>query len=213
MFTGIVEEIGKIKKIGGGEITVSCERVTSDIKIGDSVAVNGVCLTVTSFDKKEIRADVMPETLRRSSLKNLRNGDEVNLERALTLSSRLGGHIVSGHIDGTGTIKKIEEDKNARVLTVGASRAILRYIVEKGSVAVDGVSLTVVSVSDKNFTVSLIPHTNEETVLHCKRTGDEVNIENDIIGKYVEKFMMNPSTDDDKNNKGITKSFLLENGF
>ena len=192
---------------------MACEKVTGDIKIGDSVAVNGVCLTVTSFDKKEIRADVMPETLRRSSLKNLRNGDEVNLERALTLSSRLGGHIVSGHIDGTGTIKKIEEDKNARVLTVGASRAILRYIVEKGSVAVDGVSLTVVSVSDKNFTVSLIPHTNEETVLHCKRTGDEVNIENDIIGKYVEKFMMNPSTDDDKNNKGITKSFLLENGF
>ena len=192
---------------------MACEKVTGDIKIGDSVAVNGVCLTVTSFDKKEIRADVMPETLRRSSLKNLRNGDEVNLERALTLSSRLGGHIVSGHIDGTGTIKKIEEDKNARVLTVGASRAILRYIVEKGSVAVDGVSLTVVSVSDKNFTVSLIPHTNEETVLHCKRTGDEVNIENDIIGKYVEKFMMNPSTDDGKKNNGLTRSFLLENGF
>lgn len=192
---------------------MACEKVTSDIKIGDSVAVNGVCLTVTSFDKKEIKADVMPETLRRSSLKNLRNGDEVNLERALALSSRLGGHIVSGHIDGTGKIKKIEEDKNARVLTVTASKSVLRYIVEKGSVAVDGVSLTVVSVSDGDFSVSLIPHTSEVTVLHGKRAGDEVNIENDIIGKYVEKFMMNPSADDDKNNDGITKSFLLENGF
>ncbi len=217
MFTGIVEEIGHIKNISSGRLIISAKKVLSDVNVGDSIAVNGVCLTVTSFKANEFAVDVMPETLRRSSLKSISVGSPVNLERALSLASRLGGHIVSGHIDGTGRIVSITNEQNARVVTIEAPKALLKYIVEKGSVALDGVSLTVVSVTDKDFKVSLIPHTQDVTILHTKRVGDVVNIENDIVGKYIEKFMLAQNDERPSNEQteksGLTKEFLLKYGF
>ena len=169
MFTGIIEEIGTIQATGGGMLRIGVKLVLDGLRIGDSIAVNGVCLTVTDFDAQSFTADVMPETFRRTSLGALSVGSAVNLERALTLTGRLGGHIVSGHIDGTGQILTVQEEKNARVLRIAASSAILYYIVEKGSVALDGVSLTVAAVTEKWFSVSLIPHTRQVTTLHAKK--------------------------------------------
>lgn len=171
MFTGIIEEIGTIQATGGGMLRIGVKLVLDGLRIGDSIAVNGVCLTVTDFDAQSFTADVMPETFRRTSLGALSVGSAVNLERALTLTGRLGGHIVSGHIDGTGQILTVQEEKNARVLRIAASSAILYYIVEKGSVALDGVSLTVAAVTEKWFSVSLIPHTRQVTTLHAKKNG------------------------------------------
>ena len=193
MFTGIIEEIGKIKKIslGGssGSLEISAKKVLEGTKIGDSIAVNGVCLTVTSFGSASFCADVMAETLRRSSLGSLSSGCGVNLERAMPAEGRFGGHIVSGHIDGTGTISKMQKEENAVWVHVKASAEILSLIVEKGSVAIDGISLTVASVNDSEFAVSVIPHTAEETTLLSKKPGDIVNLENDVIGKYVKKIL------------------------
>lgn len=215
MFTGIVEEVGVVRRIGGGSIAVGASLVLEDVKIGDSINVNGICLTVTSFGKNYFTADVMPETVRRSSLAELKNGSPVNLERALTLRSRLGGHIVSGHIDGVGTVLSFREEGNALLLQVAAASEILRGIVEKGSVALDGISLTVANVASADFTVSLIPHTREVTNLRAKRQGSPLNIETDVIGKYVEKSLSLA-----KNAKksqavagGITEAFLKEYGF
>ena len=157
MFTGIIEEVGQVARIGGGSLVINCAKVMEDVHLGDSIAVNGVCLTVTHFDRSGFTADVMPETVRRTSLAELKKGSPVNLERALTLASRLGGHIVSGHIDGTGEIVKFADEGNAILMTVSADSGLLRYIVEKGSVALDGISLTVAHVTDRDFTVSLIP--------------------------------------------------------
>ena len=165
MFTGIIEEVGALERLAGGEIAIRAKKVLEDVALGDSIAVNGICLTVTHFDAAHFTADVMPETVRRTSLAELKRGSRVNLERALTLRSRLGGHIVSGHIDGVGTIAAMKEEGNAILLTVRAGADILRYIVEKGSVALDGISLTVARVSAADFTVSLIPHTREITNL------------------------------------------------
>ena len=214
MFTGIIEEVGTIQRIGGGVLAIGAQRVLGDVHLGDSISVNGICLTVTSFDARHFTADVMPETIRRTSLAELRIGSPVNLERALTLSSRLGGHIVSGHIDGTGEVVACKEEGNAILLTVAASPAIVRGIVEKGSVALDGISLTVAAVTDTSFTVSLIPHTLEATNLHTKKKGSPINIETDILGKYVEKFLMHPKeTDTSDTQSTITKEFLTQYGY
>lgn len=207
VFTGIIEEVGSIKRIGGGKIEIVAKKVLEDAKLGDSIAVNGICLTISNFDDDSFTADVMPETLRRTSLFDSKENVKVNLERALTLSSRLGGHIVSGHIDGVGEIISLTEDKNALLMKIKAEQKLLRQIVEKGSVALDGISLTVASVNKSDFTVSLIPHTREITNLKHKKTGSLINIETDIIGKYVEKLLGK------NNNERITKDFLAENGF
>lgn len=207
MFTGIIEEVGRIKKIDGGKITIAAKKVLEDINIGDSIAVNGICLTATTFDANTFTADIMPETVRRTSLFAAKSEDAVNLERALTPSTRMGGHIVSGHIDGAGEIVSLAEDKNAVLMKIKADNKILRHIVEKGSVALDGISLTVASVGANDFTVSLIPHTREITNLSDKKIGGVINIETDIIGKYVEKLMQK------RDSGNITKDFLFENGF
>jgi riboflavin synthase len=210
MFTGIIEETGIVKSIRtegrSARITISAEKVLEDIKVGDSINTNGVCLTVTEFSSSAFTIDVMPETMQRTTFAKLRSGSRVNLERALRLTDRLGGHIVSGHIDGTGILEKIREDENAVWLSVSGEPGILRYIVEKGSVAIDGISLTVVKVSQRSFEVSIIPHTQTETAILLKKTGDTVNIECDIIGKYVEKLSSKKSDKVDLN-------FLAEHGF
>ena len=212
MFTGIIEEVGTVQRIGGGSLAIAAETVLTDAHLGDSIAVNGICLTVTSFDRHHFTADVMPETVRRTSLAELRKGSPVNLERALSLSSRLGGHI-----DGTGSIRSLEKEGNALLLKVAAEPAVLRGIVEKGSVALDGISLTVAAVTEEDFTVSLIPHTREVTNLRDKKTGSILNIETDVIGKYVEKMMQGVYTQEGSKavpeKSALTRAFLLENGF
>ena len=216
MFTGIVEEIGKIKSIKNGVkssiLSIQGDRIFEDIHLGDSIAVNGVCLTVTSFNNKIFTADVMNETLSRSSLGNLKVGSYVNLERAMSANGRFGGHIVSGHIDGVGTIIKIEKDDNAIWYTIKSEDKLMKYIVEKGSIAIDGISLTVAKVYKCNFSVSIIPHTVNETILSHKSVGDNVNLENDIIGKYVEK-LINFGDKSNKLESNITMEFLMENGY
>mgnify|MGYP000876984690 FL=1 len=217
MFTGIIEEVGALERLAGGEIAIRAKKVLEDVALGDSIAVNGICLTVTHFDAAHFVADVMPETVRRTSLAELKRGSRVNLERALTLRSRLGGHIVSGHIDGVGTITAMQEEGNAILLRVCASADILRYVVEKGSVALDGISLTVARVSAADFTVSLIPHTREITNLREKRMGNRLNIETDILGKYVEKLFpgvrIRGESDAPKSAGGLTMDFLRQQGF
>ena len=192
MFTGIVEETGTILNIKKGThsavLSIQAEKILEDVHLGDSIAVNGVCLTVTSFQKNYFTADVMHETLNRSSLAQLRPGKHVNLERAMIAGGRFGGHIVSGHIDGTGRIAQIQKDDNAVWYTIQAEQKLLRYIVEKGSIAIDGISLTVAGVTKTGFSVSIIPHTVQITTLGEKRTGDLVNLETDLIGKYVERL-------------------------
>lgn len=215
MFTGIIEEQGEIASVTRGSnsavLSIKCSKVLENTKIGDSIAVNGVCLTVTTLHSDGYTADVMHETLDRSGLGRLKKGDRVNLERAMAADGRFGGHIVSGHIDGVGTIADISEDDNAVWFTVNASAEILRYVVEKGSIAIDGISLTVAYTDDTCFKVSTIPHTRKETNLAVKKVGDSVNLECDIIGKYVEKLMM-PKKENIKTSN-ITTDFLAENGF
>lgn len=218
MFTGIVEEIGEIIDIKKGsqsaQLTIRGDVVTNNSKIGDSIAVNGVCLTATTISKNVFTADVMAETMRRSSLGSLSKGSKVNLERAMAADGRFGGHIVSGHIDGTGTIKSLKKEDNAVWVTIEVERKLIKYIIEKGSVAIDGISLTVAKVTDTTFSVSIIPHTAKETILLKKKENDIVNIENDIIGKYVDKLLNYKDTADDESNKSkINMDFLSKNGF
>ena len=213
MFTGIVEEIGRVRSVGGGRLEIVASKTMEGTAIGDSIAVNGVCLTVTAFTRDGFTADMMPVTLEHTGLGTLRPDDGVNLERALTLTSRLGGHIVSGHIDGVGHVKSIEKKGNARILRIEASLKLLRYIVPQGAVALDGVSLTVAQVDEKGFSVSLIPHTREATALDGKQTGDAVNIENDVIGKYVEKLLRMPAEADSAPSGGLTMELLKQYGF
>ena len=179
-------------------------------QVGDSIAVNGVCLTATSISGNIFTADVMPETLRRSGLGQLTGGSRVNLERAMAAGGRFGGHIVSGHIDGTGTIRELKREDNAVWVTIDCSPKILRYIIEKGSIAIDGISLTVAKTDSQSFSVSIIPHTAGATTLSLRKVGDVVNLENDIVGKYIEKFI---TFEKEKPKSGITKEFLLKNGF
>lgn len=215
MFTGIVEEVGKVREIRRGGtssyIHIECSKVLEGTKIGDSIAVNGVCLTVTDMNGSGFKADVMNETLSRSSLGELSIGSPVDLERAMAANGRFGGHIVSGHIDGTGTITDIRKDGIACWYTITAGSSIMHYIVEKGSITIDGISLTVAKVSDTGFSVSIIPHTAAQTVLGYRKKGDIVNLENDIVGKYIEKFTRPEETPAGK--QGITYAFLAENGF
>jgi len=215
MFTGIIEEIGTIDSIKAGVkssiLTIQGNLIFDDLHIGDSVAVNGVCLTVAGYSRNTFKADVMHETLNRSSLGSLRKGSRVNLERAMSANGRFGGHIVSGHIDGTGKITKIEKDDNAIWYTIITNKSIMRYIVEKGSVAIDGISLTVAKEKDNNFSVSIIPHTAKATILSQKSVGDTVNLENDMVGKYVEKLFCN--TQESTKESKITKEFLTKFGF
>ena len=213
MFTGIVEEIGTVKSVQSKVITIEASKIFDDLHLGDSVAVNGTCLTVSSFDNKIFNADVTQETLNRTNLGSLKNGSKVNLERAMTLSGRFGGHIVSGHIDGVGSIKSMKKDDNAIILTIEVHISLMKYIVEKGSVTVDGISLTVASLTDNTFSIAVIPHTLKETVLYYKKEGDKVNIENDIIGKYVERLLTFKDDNNDSKKSNITMEFLLKNGF
>ena len=206
MFTGIIEETGTLIKIGGGNITIECSKILEDMQIGDSISTNGICLTVTKFDDKSFSADVMPETIRRTSLENLKSGDVINLERALRLCDRLGGHIISGHIDGVGTIKSMKPEGNAIIVTIKTEKDLLRYIAAKGSIALDGMSLTVVNVNDIDFSVSLIPHTRDVTNFKYKKIGSLVNIEIDVLARYIERLMNFKSST-------ITKDFLISNGF
>lgn len=193
MFTGIIEEVGHVKSLHRGTksftLEVEAEKVLEGTLVGDSIATNGVCLTVTSLTGHGFTADVMPETVSRTALGELVSGSPVNLERALSLQTRLGGHIVSGHIDGTGRIADRRQDDTALWLTIECDSKLLRYIIEKGSVTLQGVSLTVARVDARSFAVSLIPHTQAATTLHQAKVGDLVNIENDIIAKYVEKLL------------------------
>lgn len=193
MFTGIIEEIGSIRTIRHGarssQMTVHATRIMDDMRVGDSISTNGICLTVTTFSGDQFTVDVMPETLRKTSLGNLRSGSHVNLERAMRATGRLGGHLVSGHIDGTGTISDIRAEDNAIWITVTTGAELLRYMINRGSVALDGVSLTIVQVDDRSFRVSIIPHTQQVTILTSKKPGDMVNIECDMIAKYVEKLL------------------------
>lgn len=215
MFTGIVEEVGTIRAVNRGRnssvLSIGADLILSDLKIGDSVAVNGVCLTATTKDSGGFTADVMHETLNRSSLGRLTAGSPVNLERAMTAEGRFGGHIVSGHIDGTGTITAIRRDDNALWYTVEAAPALLRYVVEKGSITIDGISLTVAAVGETWLSISAIPHTAAVTILGGKRVGDTVNLETDIIGKYVEK-LLRPEPEASPQSK-LTWEFLAQNGF
>lgn len=214
MFTGLIEEVGTMEGATVGEksmkLTIRAKRVLDGIKLGDSISTNGVCLTVTSFDSSTFTVDVMPETMRKTNLGKLKKGSHVNLERALKVSDRLGGHIVSGHIDGTGYIREYKDEDIATWLTVETNSEIIKYVIPKGSIAIDGTSLTVVDVTENSFRVSLIPVTKEETVLLKKKVGDEVNLECDIVGKYVERFLT--FKEDHKKNL-IDVKFLAENGF
>ena len=216
MFTGIVEEIGTVRNVISGsisgEISIQADKVTEGTQIGDSIAVNGVCLTVTSLLPDGFTADVMPETLRRSNLGQLSSGSRVNLERAMAADGRFGGHIVSGHIDGIGTIVDQRREGNAVWVRIQAQTEIMRLIVEKGSIAIDGISLTVATVSESDFQVSIIPHTGSETILLDKRPGAHVNLENDVIGKYVER-LLHPGANQETNSSKITMEFLAEHGF
>lgn len=209
MFTGIIEEIGEITAVKHGAqscaLSLRGNIIFDDLHIGDSVAVNGVCLTVTSINRNIFTADVMAETMRRSSLGTLQKGSKVNLERAMPSGGRFGGHIVSGHIDGIGFVQSLVREDNAVWVTITADTEIMRYIVEKGSIAVDGISLTVARVFKDAFSVSIIPHTGAETTLLTKKAGGRVNLECDIVGKYVEKLIGKPS--------GITEDFLKKYDF
>jgi riboflavin synthase len=219
MFTGIIEEQGKLQQIRPGQVSASlafhAQVVLEGTKVGDSIAVNGVCLTVTSLTDRQFTADIMAESLRRSNLGSLKPGDAVNLERALTPQSRLGGHFVSGHIDGTGEIIRIEREDNAVWFTVRAGASVLDGLVEKGSVAIDGISLTVVEVRADAFTVSIIPHTLTETTLGRATVGTKVNLESDLLGKYVLRYLskLQGKREERAPASSIDEAFLAEHGF
>lgn len=211
MFTGIVEEVGQIRRIQTGTITIAAKTVLQGTKVGDSIAVNGVCLTVTHLTGDGFTADVMAETLRRSALGQLTVGSHVNLERAMAADGRFGGHIVSGHIDGTGKICSFTQEGNAIWVTVETPPTILALIVQKGSIAMDGISLTVADVTQDTFSVSVIPHTGAETTLLHKQVGDLINLENDIVGKYVQRLLQ-PQEQTTENSQ-LTLDFLQRCGF
>ena len=208
MFTGIIEELGKILSITEKEICIEAQAVLNGTKTGDSIAVNGVCLTVTHMDGKTFRADVSPETYRVTAFSQMKAGAYVNLERAMQAQGRFGGHIVSGHIDGVGIVKNLSKEKDFYKFEVELDKSDSKYVVKKGSITINGISLTVADINENNVKIAVIPHTYENTSLKTLRHGDSVNIETDIIAKYVEKFL---STVDNKT--GISMDFLRENGF
>ena len=226
MFTGLIAEMGRMASLTEGSdscrLTLKAQKILTGLKIGDSVAVNGCCLTVVQLASTGFTADVMPETLRRTNLQQLHPGDRVNLERALSLADRLDGHIVAGHVEGVGTIKSLVPEGNALVYTISAPAELLRYIVPKGSIAVDGISLTVTTVTAESFGISLIPHTAGETTLGYKKAGDQVNLETDILARYVEKLLGKagtlsakaaPGEATESQDPGLTQADLWANGF
>lgn len=205
MFTGIVEEIGAIRSVGPGRLTVSASVVIDGARLGESIAVNGVCLTITALEPSSFSVDVMPETLRRTGLGRLRPGSGVNLERSLQVGGRIGGHLVQGHVDATGRVLSLTPEGGAIVARFAAGPEVLRYVVEKGFIAVDGVSLTVVACDRSSFAVSLVGFTLSHTILGSRKIGDQVNLEVDIMAKYVEKL--------GRSGGGVTLDFLSEHGF
>ncbi|CDQ18757.1 riboflavin synthase alpha chain [Halobacillus karajensis] len=215
MFTGIVEEIGTLKSVKNKtealEVKVAASDILTDVNLGDSISVNGVCLTVTSYTDQAVSFDVMPETYRATNIHELQQGDPVNLERAMAAGGRFGGHLVSGHIDGTGKIVSKNPESNAVYYEIELSEELIQYFVYKGSIAVDGTSLTVFGVQESKVTISLIPHTMEHTVLGGKGPGDTVNIECDMIGKYVAHFLSGQNKEEPKSK--LSKQFLSDNGF
>ncbi len=220
MFTGIIEGLGTVSAIAssgpGKRLAIESDFALDQTKIGDSISVSGACLTVVKLHAKRFEVDVSPETLAKTTFGNVKMGDRVNLERAMRLSDRLDGHLVSGHIDGRGILQHREQIGNAILVTIGASKAITRYMIAKGSVAVDGISLTINSSTDNEFGVSIIPHTAKITTIGIKRLGDPVNIETDMIGKYVERFMTQPGSGESEAmsvNSGIDMDFLAKTGF
>lgn len=217
MFTGIVEEIGKIKAINGSqdsvEMVIKARKILDDVNLGDSISVNGVCLTVTEFTSDGFTVDVMPETVKSTSLRDLQRNDDVNLERAMSANGRFGGHIVSGHVDGIGKIVRKEPKGNAVYYEIEIPEELIQFMIYKGSVTVDGTSLTIFGLTKNTFTLSLIPHTLTETILRKKGVGDIVNIECDMLGKYVSQFMQRSFGNEKSTESRITASFLEENGF
>lgn len=216
MFTGIIEEVGTIEGIlennGFTELAIKCSYVLENSKIGDSIAVNGVCLTVKEMGKSYFKADVMGETIDKSTLGSLRINSRVNLERALRLCDRLGGHMVSGHIDGIGKIIDREEKSDGTWFTITSRREVMKYIIYKGSICIDGISLTVADVDKDMFKVSIIPHTLANTILKDKDINADVNLECDLLGRYIENFICRDA-DDKKDKSNITMEFLMNNGF
>ncbi|MFJ7858555.1 riboflavin synthase [Peribacillus sp. NPDC097206] len=212
MFTGIIEEIGTVHSLKKGrssmELAISSKKVLEDVHLGDSISVNGVCLTVTSFTQTLFTVDVMPETVKASSIRILKPGSEVNLERAMSANGRFGGHFVSGHIDGTGTIMKKERKENAVYYVIQLEEGLSTYCMPKGSVAIDGTSLTIFGIEGNLLTVSLIPLTHQDTILGRKAAGDIVNIENDMLGKYIIHQMKNSES-----KPGLDLAFLSKHGF
>jgi riboflavin synthase len=217
MFTGIVEEIGKIKAINGSqdsvEMVIKARKILDDVNLGDSISVNGVCLTVTEFTSDGFTVDVMPETVKSTSLRDLQRNDNVNLERAMSANGRFGGHIVSGHVDGIGKIVRKVPKGNAVYYEIEIPEELIQFMIYKGSVTVDGTSLTIFGLTKNTFTLSLIPHTLTETILRNKGVGDIVNIECDMLGKYVSQFMRRSFGNEKSTESRITASFLEENGF
>jgi riboflavin synthase len=206
MFTGIVQEIGSVASVAAGSLVIAASKVLKEMQFGGSIAVNGVCLTVTGFNDRSFSVDVMPETLRLTNLGRLRTGDEVNLERPLSLGGEMGGHLVQGHVDDTGRIASVTVEGGAELMRFEASPEIMRFIVPKGFIAVDGVSLTVASIDTSSFWVSIVDYTRQHTILDSRKVGDLVNLEVDIIAKYVEQLSQTQRT-------GITVDFLQEHGF
>lgn len=217
MFTGIIEEVGMLEELsignGFGVMKIKCNKVLEDTRIGDSIATNGVCLTVKEKGPCSFKAEVMGETLAKSNLGSLKVGDKLNLERALRLSDRLGGHIVSGHIDGVGKIVSIKEEKDGTWFTISAPEDVLKYVIYKGSIGIDGISLTVAYVNDEMFKVSVIPHTLENTILSNKKVNSKINLECDLVGKYIEKLFASKDEKEEARKSQITMEFLRDNGF
>jgi riboflavin synthase len=211
MFTGLTEEIGTVRNVRSGAvatIAVSCSRVTRDAEVGDSICVSGACLTVVVVGDEELAFEAVPETLSRSTLRDVKPGDRVNLESSLRAGKKIGGHFVQGHVDGIGTVEAIRDLGRSSQMRIAAPKDVVKYVVEKGSVAIDGVSLTVVSCDDTGLVVALIPHTLATTTLGFKKSGDRVNLEVDILGKYVEKFLGGG-----KSSGGVTEDLLRNSGF
>ncbi|WP_186669753.1 riboflavin synthase [Sporosarcina sp. BP05] len=214
MFTGIIEEIGTVSAVRPAanslQLSIRCTTVLSDVKKGDSLALNGVCLTVSDFSSNQFTADVMPETVKATTLQALRTGSPVNLERAMAANGRFGGHIVSGHVDGTGEIVSVRQKENAIYLEISIATELLKYFIPKGSVTVDGTSLTVFGVTDKGFIISLIPVTQDDSIIGRKRIGDKVNVECDMLAKYIERLL---TTNKENPTGGLTMDTLIASGF
>ncbi|KAA0965009.1 riboflavin synthase [Sporosarcina sp. ANT_H38] len=214
MFTGIIEEIGTVSAVRSAtnslQLAIRCTKVLSDVEKGDSLAVNGVCLTVSDFSSNQFTADVMPETVKATTLQTLRTGSSVNLERAMAANGRFGGHIVSGHVDGTGEIVSVRQKENAVYMEISIATELLKYLVPKGSVTVDGTSLTVFGVTGSGFIISLIPVTQDDSIIGRKRAGDRVNVECDMLAKYIERLM---TTNKENSTGGLTMDTLIASGF